>query len=143
MNLQRSTHPSAAWRRSAQVLAFAALVALTGTAWGQRLVPVASGFVQPLGVVAAGDGSGRLFVVEQRGTVVAVAPDGSTSRWLDLQGRTRAQGERGLLGLAFHPLFASNGRLFVHYSDRDGDTVLAELTADPTADQVDPATAAG
>ncbi len=132
MNPHRSTRPP--------VLALIALLVFAGTAWGQRLVPVASGFVQPLGIVAAGDGSGRLFVVEQRGTVVAVAPDGATARWLDLQGRTRAQGERGLLGLAFHPDFAANGRLFVHYSDRDGDTVLAELAADPGADVVDPAT---
>lgn len=98
MNPNRSTRPP--------VLALVALLVLAGTAWGQRLEPVASGFVQPLGIVAAGDGSGRLFVVEQRGTVVAVAPDGATARWLDLQARTRAQGERGLLGLAFHPDFA-------------------------------------
>ncbi len=122
------------------LLALATLLVFAGTAWGQRLAPVASGFVQPLGIVAAGDGSDRLFVVEQRGTVVAVAPGGATSRWLDLQARTLAQGERGLLGLAFHPEFATNGRVFVHYSDRDGDTVLSELTADPSSDRVDPAT---
>ena len=114
------------------------LLVLAGAASAQRLVPVASGFVQPLGIVGADDG--RLFVVEQRGTVVAVAPDGTTTPWLDLQSRTRAQGERGLLGLALHPEFATNGRVFVHYSDRNGDTVLAELAADPVADRVDPAT---
>lgn len=115
--------------------------ALVAAAAGQRLVPVADGFVQPLGVVAAFDGSGRLFVVEQRGTVVAVAPDGRTSRWLDLQARTRAQGERGLLGLAFHPDFARNGRVFVHYTDRNGGTVLSELRAvDPAGGPVDPRT---
>ncbi|MFN2322988.1 MAG: sorbosone dehydrogenase family protein [Trueperaceae bacterium] len=135
MNLHRSTRPPVL-----ALLALVALFVLAGTAWGQRLEPVASGFVRPLGIVAAGDGSGRLFVVEQRGTVVAVAPDGATARWLDLQGRTRAQGERGLLGLAFHPDFAANGRVFVHYSDRDGGTVLAELTVDPSAERVDAGT---
>jgi hypothetical protein len=40
--------------------------------------------------------------------------------YLDLSDRTRAQGERGLLGLAFHPRFADNGRLFVHYTDLGG-----------------------
>lgn len=118
-------------------------VALTGlaltllltacSATAQRLVPVADGFTQPLGVVAAFDGSHRLFVIEQRGTVVAVAPDGRTATFLDLRARTRAQGERGLLGLAFHPDFADNGRIFVHYTDLDGDTVLAELHAAPGA----------
>jgi glucose/arabinose dehydrogenase len=142
----RSPRPSAdsslahRGRRAGAVLALVLALAACTDASGQQLVPVADGFVQPLGIVAAGDGSGRLFVVEQRGTVAAVAPDGTVTRWLDLQGRTRAQGERGLLGLAFHPEFASNGRVFVHYSDRDGDTVLSELTADPSADRVDPAT---
>ena len=131
MNPHRST------RRP--ILALVALLVLAGTAWGQRLVPVASGFVQPLGIVAAGDGSDRLFVVEQRGTVVAVAPDGATTRWLDLQARTRAQGERGLLGVAFHPDFATNGRVFVHYTDLNGGTALAELTAERGAERVDPA----
>jgi glucose/arabinose dehydrogenase len=139
MNPHRSTRPPAAARRCTPGTALLTLLALSGAAWSQQLVPVAAGFVQPLGIVAAGDGSGRLFVVEQRGTVVAVARDGATSRWLDLQARTRAQGERGLLGLAFHPAFAANGRLFVHYSDRNGGTVLAELSADPSAERVDPA----
>ena len=42
----------------------------------------------------------------------------------------RDQGEQGLLGLAFSPDFAESGRLFVHYSANDGDTVLSEFTAD-------------
>jgi glucose/arabinose dehydrogenase len=107
---------------------------------GQPLVRVAEGFVQPVGIVAAGDGSGRLFVVEQRGTVAVWSPGGTPQRWLDLSDRTRAQGERGLLGLAFHPLFAENGRVFVHYTDLNGNTTLSELQADPTAATVDAGT---
>jgi glucose/arabinose dehydrogenase len=122
---------------SALVLLLATLLARPAAA--QRLAPVADGFTQPVGIVAAGDGSGRLFVVEQRGTVAALAPDGTVTRWLDLQARTRAQGERGLLGLAFHPGFAANGRVFVHYTDRNGRTTLSELAADPAAERVDPA----
>jgi glucose/arabinose dehydrogenase len=101
---------------------------------GQQLVRVAEGFVGPVGIVAAGDGSGRLFVVEQRGTVAVWSPGGTPQRWLDLSDRTVGQGERGLLGLAFHPSFAENGRVFVHYTDRNGDTTLSELHADPAAD---------
>ena len=116
------------------------LVLLTACSAGaQRLVPVADGLVRPVDIVAAGDGSGRLFVVEQRGTVVALGSDGRATRWLDLQDRTRAQGERGLLGLAFHPRFAENGRLFVHFTDPGGRTTLSELRAEPGAEAVDPA----
>jgi glucose/arabinose dehydrogenase len=106
----------------------------------QRLVRVADGFVQPVGIVAAQDGSGRLFVVEQRGTVAVWRPGSAPNRWLDLGDRTSAQGERGLLGLAFHPGFADSGRVFVHYTDRDGRTTLSEFLVDPAAASVDPAT---
>jgi glucose/arabinose dehydrogenase len=126
----------------AALLALALAPLLSPPAAAQRLVRVADGLVQPVGIVAAGDGSDRLFVVEQRGTIVVLSPDRQATRWLDLQGRVRAQGERGLLGLAFHPDFADNGRLFVHYTDRNGDTVLSELRADPAAERVDPATEA-
>ena len=121
------------------VLLTLALAGCASTA-AQRLVPVADGFSQPVAIVAAGDGSGRLFVVEQRGTVATWRPGSAPTRWLDLSARTRAQGERGLLGLAFHPDFAANGRVFVHYTDLGGRTVLSELSADPAAARVDPAT---
>lgn len=126
--------------RTATVVLLALALALASAAAAQRLVRVADGFTQPVGIVAAGDGSGRLFVVEQRGTVAVWRPGAAPQRWLDLQARTRAQGERGLLGLAFHPAFADNGRVFVHYTDRNGRTTLSELAADPAANRVDPAT---
>ena len=66
----------------------------------------------------AGDGSGRLFVVEQGGTIRAFdsgSPDES-SVYLDLTDRVTSGGERGLLGLAFHPDFASNGHFYVYYT---------------------------
>jgi glucose/arabinose dehydrogenase len=99
-----------------------------------QLVPVLSGLTGPLFLTHAGDGSNRLFIVEQRGTI-RVLPPGSTSpgMFLDIRSRVQAGGERGLLGLAFHPLHESNGRFFVYYTQTgDGALVIAEygLTGD-------------
>lgn len=94
-----------------------------------RLQPFLTGFQAPILATHAGDGSGRLFIVEQAGLVKAW--DGNTATtYLDITGRVQAGGERGLLGLAFHPDFPDNGRLFVHYTDRNGDTVLSEFRDD-------------
>lgn len=91
------------------------------------LRPVVEGLQAPLGVANAGDGSGRLFVVEQGGTVRTVTNGRlSGEPWLDLSAKTAPGGEQGLLGLAFHPDYARNGRLFVNYTDLQGDTVVAE-----------------
>ena len=120
-----------AFARAAFTALASAVLAWTAIADAQRLERVADGFVQPLTITHAGDGSGRVFVVEQRGTVQVVHDGAVTGTFLDVRDRTRAQGERGLLGLAFHPAYQDNGRLFVHYSDRRGATVLSELRADP------------
>ena len=103
--------------------------------------PLAEGLASPLFVGNAGDGSGRLFVLEQGGRV-RVIRDGRLlpDPYLDIADRLSAGGERGLLGLAFAPTFAADGRLYVDYTDRDGDTVVSEFTApDPPADRADPA----
>jgi glucose/arabinose dehydrogenase len=94
-----------------------------------RLEPFATGFGRPVFITAAGDGSGLLYVVEQRGRIFAVSSDGKreTTPFLDLRDRVSQSGnERGLLGLAFHPGYADNGRLFVDYTARNGDVVVAE-----------------
>ena len=106
------------------------------------LVRIASGLIGPIGVTNAGDGSGRLFVVQQRGQIRVVNPDGSLRQapFVDLSARIRAGGEQGLLGLAFHPNFAANGRLFVDYTRAgDGATVISELTAVAGHDSAAPA----
>jgi glucose/arabinose dehydrogenase len=98
---------------------------------GVDLQLVVGGLRQPLFVIHAGDASGRLFVVEQAGRVL-ILKDGALVEqpFLDLGERVRSGGERGLLGLAFHPDFASNGRFFVDYTrEPDGATVIAELRA--------------
>jgi glucose/arabinose dehydrogenase len=88
---------------------------------------VADGLAAPIGIVR-GDG-GRLYVVEQGGRIVSIEADGGLRDVVDLTDRTAAGGERGLLGLAFHPGWPDEGRAFVHYTDRNGNTVLSELAS--------------
>src|SRR4029079_4580277 len=76
---------------------------------------VVGGLSAPLGVVNAGDGTGRLFVVQRGGTVRVVA--GRTllpGTFLDVSAKVLSGDERGLLGVAFHPDFATNRRLFIY-----------------------------
>jgi glucose/arabinose dehydrogenase len=83
---------------------------------------IAEGFVSPIVLTHANDGSGRLFVADQIGSIYVITPDGNVldTPFLDLRDRivTLDEGydERGLLGLAFHPEYADNGRFFVYYS---------------------------
>lgn len=87
------------------------------------------GFTQPVYLTNAGDGSGRLFVVEQVGTVKVIEAGKVTAApYLDVRRLVTAGGERGLLGLAFSPQYARDGRIFVDYTDRNGDTVIARYT---------------
>lgn len=107
---------------------------------------VASGFDRPLLVTHAGDGSGRLFVVEQTGRIWIVR-DGERlpTPFLDLSASVTpisGYSEQGLLGLAFHPAYADNGRLFVSYTDRQGTSVVAEYAvAGNNPDVANPASA--
>lgn len=99
---------------------------------GFELESVASGFNRPLYLTHAGDGSGRLFVVEQGG-VIWVLQDGQRleTPFLDVSDRISPEAlgggysERGLLGLAFHPDYAENGVFFINYTDRNGTSVTS------------------
>lgn len=88
-----------------------------------ELVEVASGFDQPVDLRHAGDGSGRLFVVERGGLVRILEDDGTVlpDPFLDLSGApvNATGGELGLLGLAFHPDYATNGLFYVYYAHSD------------------------
>jgi glucose/arabinose dehydrogenase len=104
------------------------------------LESVATGLDAPLAIVNAHDGSNRLFVVEQGGRI-RIVKDGTLqpAPFLDLGGRISSGGERGLLGLAFHPGFPADPRLFVDYTDPNGDTQVSSFTVNPaTPDQADP-----
>jgi glucose/arabinose dehydrogenase len=108
------------------------------------LVRIARGLRRPVALEAAPGDARRLFVVEQGGTIRILRGGEVDPRpWLDLSRQvSRNHEERGLLGLAFHPGFADNRRLYVNYTDRKGDTRVVEYQVDPAdPDRVDPATA--
>ena len=134
--------------RAGLALIFAASVAAGQPVSHQlTLIPtVPSGLTQPVGVVNAGDSSNRLFIVEQPGKIrvwengsLLAAPFidfGSSPGGLGLISgctATSCGGERGLLGLAFHPDYAVNGFFYVYYTRSDGDLVVSRYTvsADP------------
>jgi glucose/arabinose dehydrogenase len=85
---------------------------------GLSLELFADGFTHPVAIRASGDGSGRLFVVEQAGRIVVI--DGETvlvDPFLDISAAVESSGnEQGLLGLVFHPDYGSNGFFFVDYT---------------------------
>ena len=90
------------------------------------LTPISVGLSMPLLVTHAGDGSGRIFTVEQRGLVKVV---GDPTPYLDIRSKVACCGERGLLGVAFAPDFESSGSLYVSYSRAgDGAHILERLT---------------
>ena len=91
---------------------------------------VATGLDRPVWVGAAPGDPGALWVLEQPGRVVRIERERSTTV-LDLSARVLTGAEQGLLGIAFHPAFARNRRLFLHWSDRRGDTRVAEFRARP------------
>ncbi len=100
-----------------------------------QLRTVATSLSAPIYVTGAGDGSGRLFIVEQAGRIRILS--GGTlnaTPFLDIRSRVRFGGEMGLLGLAFHPRYGENGRFFVNYT-RIGaaglETVIAEFAMTP------------
>lgn len=109
-----------------------------------KLAPVVTGLERPVALVAApGDERKRLFIVEQVGAI-RVLEDGAIreGRFLDIRRNVSRDNEQGLLGLAFHPRFADNRKLYINYTDRDGDTHVVEYqTAATDPDKVDPATA--
>jgi hypothetical protein len=121
-----------------RVMITVAMSAISSTTTAQiQLSPVATGLSSPVFVGDADDGSGRLFIVEQGGIIKVLLPGGAPTVFLDIQSRVLSGGERGLLGLAFHPLYSTNGRFFVFYTQNpDGALVVAEYLASPPGSSV-------
>jgi glucose/arabinose dehydrogenase len=100
---------------------------------------VVSGLQSPLDLQSVPSDAERLYVVEQPGRIRVVRNGQLASPpFLDIASRLSFGGERGLLGLAFHPQFATNRRFFVNYTDPGGDTHISEFRAS-SADAADPA----
>jgi hypothetical protein len=84
----------------------------------------------------------RLFIVEQPGRIRVMRNGRLLPRpFLDITDRVRAGGERGLLSVAFHPRYDANGRLYVDYTDRHGDTRIERYAVSRDPDRADPASA--
>ena len=105
-----------------------------------QLVPVVTGLSGPVFVGNAGDGTHRLFVVEQSGVIRVLQPGASAATvFLDIRSKVIAGGEQGLLGLAFHPQYSSTGRFFIYYTRvADGALIIAEYTVSANPDVADP-----
>ncbi len=106
---------------------------------------IATGLDTPVSLANAGDGSGRLFVVEKPGRI-RIIQNGSLvdTPFLNIRDRVGSSGsEQGLLGLAFHPQYTQNGYFYVNYTDKNGNTVIARFSvsaqdpdrADPSSEQ--------
>ncbi len=129
LGLVMATPPAVAARPEPQpAIAAAAPVALAANQLDLQLVT--TGLSSPVAVTNAGDGSGRLFVVERPGRIrVVLNGKVQAGSFLDITHRVLAGGERGLLGLAFHPDFTTNRFFYVYYTRADGDLVVSRFTA--------------
>ncbi|WP_437995061.1 PQQ-dependent sugar dehydrogenase [Sorangium sp. So ce185] len=106
-----------------------------------KLTPLVTGLASPILVKSAPGDPTRLFIVTQPGQIL-VLDEGATEPtvFLDIRDLTVFADERGLLGLAFHPEYESNGRFFVHYSDKatGGDTRVVEFARGERPDVANP-----
>ena len=130
------------------------LAATIALAWGglsaaapqpQLALHVDDVIAAPMVVTHAGDGSGRLFIAGRDGRIW-VLPAGAAvplaQPFLDLRAQVGQAGEGGLLGLAFDPQYAGNGRFYVGYTDTASDSVIARYTVSaPDPQRADPASA--
>ena len=96
---------------------------------------VASGFASPVWVGAPNGDFDRLFVIEQNTGRIEIIKNGTILPvpFLNVGSIASQNGERGLLGMAFHPDYMSNGRFFINYTDNAGDTQVVEyaVSSDP------------
>lgn len=109
-----------------------------------RLEPLSAVFSQPAHIAYAPGDSQHLWIVEQTGAIRVYDLSGDRlleTPFLSLQDRISTGGERGLLSIAFHPDFAANGRFYVNYTDRAGNTQIVEYRVGPDRLVADPSTA--
>jgi glucose/arabinose dehydrogenase len=93
-----------------------------------EIVPLVTGLSSPVHITNAGDGSGRLFVVERGGTIQIVQGGAMLGTpFLDIQARVQSGGEEGLLSVAFPPDYAAKGYFFVYYTNQSGDNQVSRF----------------
>ena len=103
-----------------------------------RLVEIAYGLDLPVLISNAGDGSGRIFVVEQKGRIRTIKGGHLQDvPFLDISERVVCCGEQGLFGLAFPPLYSENQHFYVSYSNLDGDTVVSRFKTSDDPDRAE------
>ncbi len=104
------------------------------------LEPIFGDLNNPVFLTDSGDGSGDIFIVEKGGKILLVKGGNVQSQpFLDITSRIRSSGsEQGLFSVAFHPNYASNGYLYVDYTDTNGNTVVARITASSDHTSTDP-----
>ncbi len=112
----------------------------TGT-FSVRLETVASNLASPVFATAPA-GDTRLFIVEQAGRIL-ILENGQlrATPFLDIRASVLSGGERGLLGMAFHPRYAQNGFFYVDYTDRQGHTRVERYRVSADRDRADPGSA--
>ncbi len=103
---------------------------------------ITAGLTSPVAITNAGDGSGRLFITEQTGTIriwngTALLP----TPFLDIHTLVSCCGEQGLLSVAFHPDYETNGYFYVDYTDVAGNTVIARYRVSGNPNVADPSSA--
>lgn len=96
---------------------------------------VVSGLSSPVDLASPPDDTSRVFIVEKTGRI-RVWKDGALNArpFLNVSARVSSGSEQGLLGLAFHPQYASNGRFYVDYTDQSGDTRIVEFIVSSNPD---------
>jgi glucose/arabinose dehydrogenase len=107
--------------------------------WPEFLV---GGLSAPTAIVATpAPADKRLFVLERAGTVRVVTPNGTLAptAFLDIRDKVLGGGEMGLLGMAFHPAYTNNGYFYIHYIDKNQNTVVARYEVSAQPDSADPA----
>jgi len=99
---------------------------------------VVRGLSAPLDLQVPPGDRARLFVVEQGGRIRIVRGGAVVAAsFLDISARISSGGERGLLGLAFHPRYSENGRFYVNYTDARGDSHVSEFRTSANPDVAD------
>jgi uncharacterized protein (TIGR03437 family) len=123
-----------------RVLAFLLASAVSVLAQANlRLQTVVTGFELPTDIQSPRDGTGRLFVLEQRGRIRVVKNGVLLSTpFVDIRSKVGCCGERGLLGLAFPPQFSSKRHFYVNYTNLQGNTVISRFRVTDNPDIADP-----